>query len=53
LSIFIPFDDLPTGHLVDCAEYAPFGFFGELAKERSLALVGSAIAKRRYLIARV
>jgi hypothetical protein len=37
---FIPFDNLPTGHLVDCAEYAPFGFFGELAQERSLTFVG-------------
>jgi hypothetical protein len=40
LSIFIPFDDLPTGHLVDCAEHAPFGLFGELAQERSLTLIG-------------
>ena len=37
---FIPFDNLPTGHLVDCAEYAPFGFFGELAQVRSLTFVG-------------
>ena len=36
---FIPFDNLPTGHLVDCAN-APFGFFGELAQERSLTFVG-------------
>jgi hypothetical protein len=36
----IPFDDLPTGHLVDCAEHAPFGLFGELAQERSLTLIG-------------
>jgi hypothetical protein len=40
LLIFIPLDDLPTGHLVDCAEHAPFGLFGELAQERSLTLIG-------------
>jgi hypothetical protein len=40
LSIFILFDDLPTGHLVDCAEHASFDLFGEFAQECSLALIG-------------